>query len=39
MARPLQRRKGKRQRFYARNAVKTTLDPGTGPVLSGGLGT
>ena len=28
MQHPRARRKGKRQRFYARNAVKTTLDPG-----------
>jgi hypothetical protein len=34
MPHPRLPRKGKRQRFYARNAVKTTLDPCTAPRCS-----
>src|SRR5258705_11149612 len=32
---PAAERKGKRQRFYARNALKTTLDPGPRSMLGG----
>jgi hypothetical protein len=38
MPRPHPRWKGKRQRFYARNAVKTTLDLGTAPRRSAAPG-